>query len=89
MRSLFGNQTALYRKFFIFTFSSSVEVKGIGLSPSTDCGNKKCKDFGSSSTEYPGRTLENSTTVYFKYTDCEEVKTIQFFIDRNHKTHFN
>lgn len=33
--------------------------------------------------------MENSTAVYFKYTDCEEVKTIQFFIDRNHKTHFN
>jgi hypothetical protein len=67
----------------------SLEVKGIRLPLSTDCGNKKCKGFGGSSTEYAERTVKNSITVYFKYTDCEEVKTIQFFVNRNHKPHFN
>jgi hypothetical protein len=87
-RSLFGNQTALYRFFFFFTFSRSLEVKGIRLSPSTECGKRKCKDFWSSSKEYAGRSVENSITVYFKDTYCEEVKTIQFYINRNHKPHF-
>jgi hypothetical protein len=72
---------SIVQKVFIlfFTFSVSLEVKGTEWSPSTDCGKRKCKDFGSNSTEYAGLSVYKSIIVYFKDLYCEGVKTISIF----------